>query len=78
MFMYVCTCVDFRYAAFCKSDSEIWPISEITVTVYMVVYMLRFSCVHTHIQTYTHLSARTGCHVVQFYIGERYVCATGL
>lgn len=76
MFKYVRMRGDFRYAAFCKSNSEIWPISEITVT----IYMLRFSCAHTHthIQTYTHLSTHTGRHVVRFYIGEQYVCATGL
>lgn len=41
-----------RYAGLCKSDSEICPISEITVT----AYTLRFSCAHTRVQTYMHLS----------------------
>lgn len=55
MFKYVRIRGDFRYAAFCKSNSEIWPISEITVT----IYMLRFSCAHTHTSKHTHICPHT-------------------
>lgn len=60
MIVVLCTfafVVDFRYAALCKSDSEICPISEITVT----TYTLLFSCAHTRVQTNTHLSTHLVC-----------------